>query len=61
MIKFSDLEQMAATIQLAKSRLLLLVANVTTLKFDSGSIKFNLLTIQGLNTISFLNILKTIE
>lgn len=34
MIKFSDLEQIAATIQLAKSRLLLLVANVTTLKFD---------------------------
>lgn len=34
MIKFSDLEQMATTMQLAKSRLLLLVANVTTLKFD---------------------------
>lgn len=63
MIKFSDLEQMpAATIQLAKIKFVVIsyISNVTTIKFDRWN-KFNLWTIQGLKTISFLKILKYIE
>lgn len=62
MIKFSDLEQMTATIQLAKIKFAVIsyISNVTTIKFDRWN-KFNLWTIQGLKTISFLKILKYIE
>lgn len=62
MIKFSDLEQMAATIQLAKIKFVVIsyISNVTTIKFDRWN-KFNLWTIQGLKKISFLKILKYIE